>query len=119
MKRLLSFCLLAFFLSAAPWLTGTTSAQSPRKVSYSLSAEDNAFLEDLSRRSFQYFWEQADPGTGLVRDRARINGNAVNEIASTAATGFGLTALSIAAERKWITREDAKNRVRTTLMFSG
>ena len=32
-----------------------------------------AFLDDLQQRSFRYFWEQADPQTGLVPDRARMN----------------------------------------------
>ena len=36
-----------------------------------LSAADDALLEDLSKRSFMFFWEQADPDTGIVRDRAR------------------------------------------------
>src|SRR5687767_438020 len=70
--------------------------------------KDEAFLEDLSRRTFLYFWEQADPQTGLVLDRARTTGerhdraHPSHNIASSGATGFGLTALSIAAERGWI-----------------
>ena len=39
-----------------------------------LSPEDKAFLKELSHRSFRYFWEQADPHTGLVLDRARTDG---------------------------------------------
>ena len=31
---------------------------------------DDEFLEDLSRRSFMFFWEQADAATGIVRDWA-------------------------------------------------
>lgn len=88
-----------------------------------LSTEDDAFLEDLSRRSFRFFWEQADPKTGLVSDRARANGTPYNKdhrsrnIASSAATGFALTALCIAAERGWVDRQAARERVLTTLRF--
>jgi hypothetical protein len=82
---------------------------------------DELFLEDLQRRSFQYFWEQADPQTGLVPDRARMDGAALDEshrnVGSIAATGFGLTGLCIAAERKWITNAQAKERTRNTLHF--
>jgi hypothetical protein len=82
---------------------------------------DRTFLEDLEHRSFQYFWEQADPGTGLVLDRARVDGGRAKgpsrDIASIAATGFGLTALCIGAERGWITKKEAAERVRTTLQF--
>ena len=31
---------------------------------------DVDLLDDISRRSFRYFWEQASPRTGLVFDRA-------------------------------------------------
>jgi len=89
----------------------------------SFSARDAAFLEDLEHRSFRYFWEQGSPRTGLVLDRTRTGGSPADEnhrnIASIAATGFGLTALCIAAERHWIARVAARERVRATLRFFG
>ena len=76
-------------------------------------------MEDLEHRSFEYFWEQADRGTGLVLDRARVDGGRAKgpsrDIASTAATGFGLTAICIGAEHGWITKKEAADRVRATL----
>ncbi|HYY56056.1 MAG TPA: glucoamylase family protein [Pyrinomonadaceae bacterium] len=88
-----------------------------------LPSSDEAFLEDLSRRAFLYFSEHADPRTGLVLDRVHSDGHEHSEqepsyqIASSAATGFGLTALCIAAERRWIAPAEARERVRTTLRF--
>jgi hypothetical protein len=86
-----------------------------------VSGADRAFLEDLERRSFDFFWEQADHGTGLVLDRARVDGGRAKgpsrDIASLAATGFGLTAICIGAERGWITKKEAADRVRATLQF--
>ena len=35
-----------------------------------LSKIDIDLLDDISRRSFRYFWEQTSPRTGLVFDRA-------------------------------------------------
>src|SRR5688572_1113370 len=71
-----------------------------------LSAADEALLEDLSKRSFQFFWDHADPGTGIVRDRARIDGSPVptnaRDVGSIASVGFGLSGLCIAAERGWV-----------------
>ena len=85
------------------------------------SREDELFLEDLERRSFTYFWEQADSQTGLVPDRARMDGSSLDDnhrdVASIAATGFGLTALCIGAERGWITSAQARERTRNTLRF--
>ena len=85
------------------------------------SAQDEAFLEDLQKRLFQYFWEQADVQTGLIPDRARTDGSALDEnhqnVGSIAATGFGLTALCIASERGWIDSAAARERARVTLRF--
>jgi hypothetical protein len=99
----------------------TASAQSADKKQFRLSRQDNAFLEDLSRRAFRYFQEQSDPQTGLVLDRARTDGSLHDEdhrnTASIAATGFGLTAWCIAAERGWVNRREARERIRSSLKF--
>jgi len=111
-KRFVQFvavlCFVVFSVTTAP-------ARS------SFSPQDEAFLEDLQKRLFQYFWEQADPQTGLVPDRARINGSPLDanhqNVGSIAATGFGLTALCIASERRWLDSASALERTRTTLRF--
>ena len=119
LSRAILFLLLASLIgnSAAPLLRAQPQARSKQ----SLSKGDEAFLEDLSRRSFRYFWEQSDPRTGLVLDRARTDGSVHDEahrnIASIAAAGFGLTALCIGAERGWVKPKDARERVRSALRF--
>ena len=116
--------LLVVFSSVVTWPPVPTLAHSstqalPATNKFSLS--DQQFLEDLERRSFQYFWEEGDPNTGLVPDRARMDGSPLDEnhhnVASIAATGFSLTALSIAADRHWISRNQAQERTRNTLRF--
>ena len=86
-----------------------------------VSKEDEAFLEDLERRAFRYFEENADAQTGLVLDRARADGSPHDEghrhVASAAATGFGLSALCVAAERGWLPRAEADARALRTLRF--
>src|SRR5260370_31793756 len=95
------------------------SAKTP--LSWQLNHEDDAFLEELAHRDFRYFWDQADPHTGLILDRIRIDGSPDEpyhrNIASIASTGFGLTALAIIAKRTWITKTMARDLVRTTLRF--
>lgn len=102
-------------LFGAPAVVEPQSA--PARAVRSLSAEDDRFLEDLSRRTFMFFWEQADPVTGIVRDRSRTDGKPVNDVGSIAAVGFGLSGLCIAAERGWLPRSDVIARARTTLRF--
>ena len=53
----------------------------------------------MERLNFCYFWEQANPETGMVKDRCQVQGNDYGIVGSIAATGFGLTAICIADER--------------------
>lgn len=102
-------------------LTGSPLSAAAQARAQASASSDQSFLEDLSRRSFRYFQEQSDSSTGLVLDRARTDGSVHDEIhrntASIAATGFGLTAWCIAAERAWVGKKEARKRVRNTLYF--
>src|SRR5271166_3607354 len=82
-----------------------------------ISADDDAFLDDLEKRNFQYFWDQAGSQTGLVRDRCNVSKDDNSGVASIAATGFGLTALCIGQRRGFISLSEARDRVETTLRF--
>jgi hypothetical protein len=77
-----------------------------------VSTADRKFLDTLEERTFRYFWETANPANGLVPDRWPREGPS-----SVAAIGFGLSAYCVGVERKYITREQAAERVRTTLRF--
>ena len=108
------FCAVLGRSVAAGALAVPASAESRR-----LTPADDQLLEDLSRRCFSYFWEQSDPHTGIARDRARADGSVHSRpgrfIGSTGATGFALTAMCIGAQRGWISRGAARQRVRAAL----
>ena len=82
-----------------------------------LSAADDALLEQLEKANFQFFWEQANPETGLVRDRCNVRSPDNSELASIASTGFGLTALCIGDKRGYVSHADARGRALNTLRF--
>ena len=77
--------------------------------------EQESLLDEVQRRACLYFLDHADPATGLVRDRARMEGREERHVSSIAATGFGLSALCIASERGYIQRDFAMRRVERTL----
>lgn len=76
-----------------------------------------ALLDEIERRACCFFYEQADPTTGLVRDRARMSGRDNRRIASIAGTGFGLSAHCIADRRGYLPAGAARERVATTLQY--
>jgi hypothetical protein len=69
-------------------------------------------LAELQERTFRYFWDTADPKTGLVPDRYPTP-----SFSSIAAVGFALTAYPIGVERGYVKREAARERVLKTLRF--
>jgi len=89
----------------------------PTPLPTSLSPDDDQFLDQLEKANFGYFWEQASPQTGLVKDRCNVSVNDTSGVASIAATGFGLTALCIAQKRGFASLPEARDRVLTTLRF--
>ncbi len=84
---------------------------------YRVSLDDDGLLEEISQCAVRFFWEQASPVTGLVKDRARADGSDTRDLASVAATGFGLSALAIADQRGYVDGDKIVERVRTTLRF--
>ena len=74
-------------------------------------------LDEIERRGCRYFYEMADPGTGLVLDRSLPEGAYSPGASSIAATGFGLSALAIADSRGYLDRSLIRARVRRTLKF--
>jgi hypothetical protein len=89
----------------------------PAPTPTALSPDDDQFLDDLERAHFLYFWEQADPQTGLIKDRCNVRIVDTGVVASIASTGFGLTAICIAEKRGFISHQEAHQRVLATLVF--
>src|SRR5437764_6941456 len=70
------------------------------------------FLDTVEVRTFRWFWETTNPRNGLVPDRWPTK-----SFSSVAAVGFGLTSYIIGAEHGWVPREQARERVLSTLRF--
>ena len=71
-----------------------------------------ADLEKLQRDTFGYFIHETNLQNGLVPDNTRKGSHS-----SIAAIGLGLATYPIAVEREFITRDEASERVLTTLSF--
>ena len=80
------------------------------------STADELFLNDLEYREFLFFWDETNPNTGLSPDNASASGGSPSE-SSIASVGFDLTALTIGAQRGWVSTAAAYSRALTTLDF--
>lgn len=85
--------------------------------SSSSPVSDDEFLDQIQQAIFLFFWEQASPTTGQVKDRALAAGNDTSMVSSIAATGFGLTTLCIGHNRGYGDATEIQTRVINTLTF--
>jgi hypothetical protein len=72
---------------------------------------DEQMLEIVQRQTFNFFWDGAHPVSGLAPDRCTTRANAADDKAAIGGSGFGIMAILVAAERGWVTREAAVDRV--------
>ena len=67
---------------------------------------DTALLTMVQRQTFRYFWEYGHPNSGMARER-----NSSGDVVTTGGTGFGISAMVVAADRGFISRADATIRL--------
>ncbi|HEY0157719.1 MAG TPA: glucoamylase family protein [Thermoanaerobaculia bacterium] len=93
-------------------LPGCTAVRPPVRDAAPETLSQAQLIDKIERDTFHWFWDTANPRNGLVPDRWPTK-----SFSSIASVGFGLTAYGIGAERGWVTREQAAERVLTTLRF--
>jgi len=84
--------------------------QQKNKVKNLLNLKQDELLDEIQKKVFNYFWEEADEITGLIKDR-----KSKDSYASIAATGFGLTVIPAAVNRGWLEEKKGFNRILSTL----
>ena len=100
--------LIALATACTPVPAPSTTTPTPTLAPMS----EAAFSEELTERTFRYFWDTTDTEKCLAPDRWPSN-----PFSSIAATGFALTAYGIGAERGYVTRAEAAERTRDCLRF--
>ncbi|HLA53048.1 MAG TPA: glucoamylase family protein, partial [Flavitalea sp.] len=78
---------------------------------------DSALLDLVQKQTFRYFWDFAHPVSGMARERSNITSEYGHEVVAVGGTGFGIMAIVVAVERKWITREQAVERMNKIIRF--
>lgn len=79
----------------------------------------NELLDIVQERTFKYFWDFAEPVSGLARERSQDNayGGESPRIVTMGGSGFGISSFPAGVERGWITRTAAIARLKKILTF--
>ncbi len=68
--------------------------------------EKDALLDLVQQQTLKYFWDFAEPNSGMARER-----NTSGNLVTTGGTGFGIMAMLAGAERGWLEREEVLQRM--------
>ncbi len=82
-------------------------------TSYTMTEEE--LLTSVQEAVFRYFWDYGHPVSGLTREGYALGHN--TDICTSGGTGMGLMALCVGAERGFVTRLQAADRVLEILTF--
>jgi len=77
---------------------------------------NDQLLDLVQKQTFRYFWDFAHPVSGLARERSNQTADR-SDIITIGGSGFGVMAIIVAVERKWISREAGVNRLVKMLRF--
>jgi len=81
---------------------------------------EEALMTKVQSQTFNYFWDGAEPNSGMARERIHTDGvyprNDQNVVTS-GGSGFGLMAILVGIERGFITREEALQRYQKIVKF--
>ncbi len=113
--RLLLTIVIAIFLSGCSSSQKTSSKQ---KI-FDSDADEKIFNE-VQQQTFQYFWDGAEPNSGLARERFHVDGvypQNDKHIVTSGGGGFGVMAILVGMERKFITREEGLKRLEKIVHF--
>ncbi|CAN5229480.1 glucoamylase family protein [soil metagenome] len=81
---------------------------------------DSALFNLVQNQTFNYFWEGAEPTSGLARERFHVDNIYPQNDKSTVTSGgsgFGIMAILVGIERNYITRLEALERLTQAVSF--
>ena len=76
---------------------------------------DDQLLTLIQQQTFKYFWDYGHPVSGMAREGFGFGHS--SETVTTGGTGMGLLTIMVGAQRGFVTRSDAANRILQILTF--
>jgi hypothetical protein len=99
-------------VAASDWQYRTSTVSGAASAS-TRKFSDDELLTMLQEACFHYYWEGADPQSGMTREN--IPGD--DRIIATGASGMGIAALTVGVERGFITRAQGVERLTKIVSF--
>jgi hypothetical protein len=105
--------LIRFILCPALFVALIGCSVSEKKENTSTTLSDDSLLTRVQYETFQYFWDNAEPTSGLAPERTHMDNiypQNDKHVVTTGGSGFGLMAILVGIERGFITRQQGFER---------
>jgi len=100
--------------------TPKTAVESATAAKDSAQLDDSAIFKTVQKQYFRYFWDGAEPNSGMGRERFHVDNNYPENdknIVTSGGAGFGVMAILVGIERKFISREEGRERLQKIVDF--
>ncbi len=112
-KILLFFVILIFISCKNKSQTSIDDEKNENKTINNITViSSDSLLELVQKQTFKYFWDFAEPETGLVRERSQDMFTL-----TSGGTGMGISSFPAAVNRNWITKNQAIQHLTKILLF--
>jgi hypothetical protein len=121
MKNIRIYSLLFLIIIGFSGCAGNKGNSSAKKSDQGIrEISDDSLLTLIQYRTFQYFWDGAEPVSGMARERYHVDNiypENDKDVVTSGGTGFGLMAMLVGIERGFITREEGYSRINHIVGF--
>jgi len=101
-------------------ICSSCNVQQKNTLAIKKNLTDDQLLTLVQKQTFNYFWDGAEPVSGLARERFHSDNVYLEndkDVIATGAAGFGVMSILVAIERKFITREQGYERLKKSVDF--
>ena len=102
----------SYRVAATDWQNHSSALSAPVEAE-TRDMSDEELLTMLQEAAFQYYWEGAEPHSGMAHE----NMPGDDRIVATGASGFGIEALLVGVDRGFITRAQGMERLHRIVNF--
>jgi len=102
------------------FICSSCTVQQKNTIAIKKNLTDDQLLTLVQKQTFNYFWDGAEPISGLARERFHSDNVYLEndkDVIATGAAGFGVMSILVAIERKFITRAEGYERLKKGVDF--
>jgi hypothetical protein len=111
---LVAASILQLISSCTPSKTASSDTTNADSAKLGNNISDDSLFTLVQYKTFQYFWDGAEPTSGAARERFHVDNNYPDNdkhVVTSGGTGFGVMAILVGIERGFITRQQGLERL--------